>query len=406
MRFDLEALDELPGVLAGRLPGALDVGSLTDAELTGSLAAIGAVRRELDAATALIAATVARRSTRDLGTDGLAQRRGHKDGAGLVEELTGIGRAEAAKLIRVGGLLETAHAVAPVPPENGGGEPGFESGREVELGGAGAPGTVDGPWAALTSPPPPRDIAALAGLSGPWHTPIAVALRNRWLTAAQSDALRVALGTPPSGAPYAGPGDPRGDAVRGAPGAAPTAEAADRWREAAIELIDDCWTGKWSPEDLARAAKRMRAALDTCAAHEQAQQRYEMRCFKRAVRPSGMVHYDIDLDPESDARFYGPIKRLLSPRFGGPRFTAAPDRDAATRLEADPRTNEQLQVDTLVELIDRAVAADAKELFKTSEPQVMIAVTANDLAAGRAGIAWIDGRDEPITALEIGRAHV
>lgn len=413
MTFDIEGLRELPGLVSGRLPGAVEVGDLKDAALTASLEAIGSVRRELDAAAALIAATVARRSSRDLGTDGLAQRRGHKDGAGLVEELAGIGRAEATKLVRIGGLLETAHAVAPVPP---GGDAAFDDEAEAAA-------------------RPPRDIRVLCALPGQWDAGIGVALRNGWLTAAQGDALHAGLG-------------------------APSAGLEDRWREAALELIEDCWTGRWSPEDLARAAKRMRSALDNAAARAEAQRRYELRSLRRTVRSSGMVHYDIELDPESDARFFGPIKRLLSPRFGGPRFTAQPDVEAAAALERDPRSNEQLQVDTLLELVDRAVASSGKELFPTGEPQVMIAVTATELATARAaerglqrhhagdhtgctaddclqhhhagddttraapapegnrscpmptragnsgcpspdaGIAWIDGRDEAITALD------
>lgn len=412
MTFEFEGLRELPGLLAGRLPGAAIAGSLTDAELTRALAVIGDVRRALDGSAAVVAAEVARRSARDLGTGGLAQRRGHKDGTGLVEELTGVGRGEAAKLIRVGGLLETAEAVAPLgeSPSVGGAE-GVEGagGRPGDTGGgAGRVGFVDA--APLQ---PERDLAVLSSLPGPWDAVIAVALRNHWLSAAQSDSLRSGLSAPRS------------------------PELAGAWRKAALELIHDCWSAEWNPEDVARASRRTRAALDGIAAQEEARGRYERRSLKRFVRASGLVHYDIDLDPESDARFYGPIRRLLSPRFGGPRFVAESDVAAANELERDPRTNEQLQADTLVELVDRAVSVGAKDLFTTGEPQVMVAVTRAELAKARdsdaafrrhhagdhsgcrgggdadaggssvercpgpdVGVAWIDGRDEPITALD------
>jgi hypothetical protein len=153
-----------------------------------------------------------------------------------------------------------------------------------------------------------------------------------------------------------------------------------------------------------------------------------------------MVNYDILLDPESDARFYGPIRRLLSPRFGGPRFRSEADVAKARDLELDPRSNGQLQVDTLIDLVERGVRSASHELFKDREPQVMVAVTTADLrrareaeevlgrhhagdhtrcpggpdrsgppgsAAGAAqcpgpdcGVAWIDGRTEPITATD------
>ncbi|GAA4188068.1 hypothetical protein GCM10022288_14020 [Gryllotalpicola kribbensis] len=182
----------------------------------------------------------------------------------------------------------------------------------------------------------------------------------------------------------------------------------------------------------------MRGSLDSALAATEAQKRYELRSFRRVVRASGMAHYDIDLDPESDARFYGPIRRLLSPRFGGPRFTKSDDIARAEELEHDARTNEQLQVDTLVDLVDRAVRHDNGDLFRSHEPQVMVAVTTGDLEKAReteaavrrhltgdhaacpgaahtgaafrinradcpgpdGGIAWIDGRDEPITAAD------
>ncbi|HEY0247982.1 MAG TPA: DUF222 domain-containing protein [Gryllotalpicola sp.] len=349
MSSTLERLRDLATAVAGALPCVDDVAGLSPRDETEAARLLGGIHAAVGGAISLLAADIDRRSARELGTDGLAQRSGFRDGAGLVQELTGVGRVEAARLIRVGELLATAEAVAPAV------------------------------MAEAAAAPPARDIAVLAGLSGAWEAPLAVAVRNTWLTAAQGDALRTGLG------------EPR------------TPEFAGRWRRAVLALVSDCWSGHWSPEELAKAAKRARACLDTVAAQTEAQERYRGRSFTRSVRASGMVHYDIELDPESDARFYGPIRRILSPRFGGPRFVAADEVAAATALEEDPRTNAQLQADTLVELVERAVHADGRELFPSGEPHVMVAVTTADLQAARAGeggIAWIDGRDEPITATD------
>ncbi|GAA4172769.1 HNH endonuclease signature motif containing protein [Gryllotalpicola koreensis] len=377
----LESLESLAATVAEALPCADDLGALTPDEEAQATRVLGGIRSSVGATISLLAADIERRSARELGTEGLAQQRGFKDGIGLVQDLAGVGRAEATRLIRVGGLLETAQAIAPVHVPDG--APPFDPGE--------------------------RSLPALKALPGEWDAPIAVAVRNGWLSAPQGDALRQALGGP---------------RMR---------DLAPAWRTAALELIGDCWSGRWTPEDLTRAAKRARASLDTFAAAHEAEQRKELRSFKRHVRASGMVHYDIDLDPESDARFYGPIRTMLSPRLGGPRFRDAAEIARARELDEDPRTNEQLQADTLVELVECGGQSESNVLLARHRPQVMVAVTATDLAKARAaqnalarhhagdhrgcsgagfgvtcagpdqGIAWIDGTDTPITATDAMR---
>jgi hypothetical protein len=402
-----EWLAELEAAAAGAVHHAGELTALSSSDELEVMRRLGAVRDAVSRPISLLASDIQRKSERSLGTEGLAQKRGFKDGLGLIQDLTGVDRGDAARLVRIGGIREAAEALAPHVPV-----------AEVDLGGDQG-NSPDGEERVVTRlvVPPERTVDALAELGGGWDAPIALALAYDWLTAAQADVLRRCLGSPRA------------------------VELAAEWRRAVLELIADTWTGRWSPEDLGRAAKKMRACLDGLAAQAEAAQRFEQRSFKRFVRESGMVHYDIELDPESDARVFGPIKRLLSPRFGGPRFTTEPDIKAADELVADPRTNEQLQVDTLVDLIDRGVRANENKLFKTLEPQVMVAITSDELrkahetaaarvqhsagdhsscpaggsapvldAAGKActdgclgpesGVAWIDGTDHPITALD------
>jgi hypothetical protein len=394
MDSGLEWLTDLEASAARAVEHGAELLALPAADELEVLRRLGAVRDAVSKPLSVLASDIARKSERSLGAEGLARRSGFGDGLALIQGLTGVGRGEAAMLVRVGGLRESGGAVASVLPPIVGADADAPAGASAES--RPAPPAV----------PPERSVAVLGGSPGGWDSPIALALHYDWLTAAQADALRTGLGSP------------RLDSM-----------AAD-WRRAVLELISDTWVGHWRPEDLGKAAKRTRASLDGLAAQIEAAQRFEQRSFRRVVRASGMVHYDIDLDPESDARVFGPIKRLLSPRFGGPRFTSADDIVAADRLVEDPRSNEQLQVDTLVDLIDRGVRADEGALFKTLEPQVMVAVTSADLrkaydtAAARrrhragdhggcpgatsasgcsgpdAGIAWIDGTDHPITAVD------
>ena len=72
----------------------------------------------LQAATALVragekvriagAGVAAARSTREVGHDGLAQKRGHRSPASLIQEITGASKAEAAKHVRLGESLRAA----------------------------------------------------------------------------------------------------------------------------------------------------------------------------------------------------------------------------------------------------------------------------------------------------------
>ncbi|MCL2515645.1 MAG: HNH endonuclease [Microbacteriaceae bacterium] len=384
----LEQLRELAGSVASSIPAAGELTSLSATEEAEALRVLGSIRTAICEPISLLAADIQRKSERALGTAGLAQRNGFKDGIGFIQDALGGPRDEAARLVREGALREAGEQLTALMPGplvgTGVAGDGVGSGtnRASEIDGdSGAPDSAIGrsgmPGGA--SIPTEPSIAFLRALPGPWDAPVAVALRCGWLSASQADALRRGLGTPRS------------------------TELEDAWRSGALDLIADTWAAHWCPEDLARAARRLRACLDTVAAAAEAQQRYEQRSLRRFVRASGMVHYDLELDPESDARLYGPIKRLLSPRFGGPRFTAADDIAAASDLEADPRTNEQLQVDTLIELVDRAVNCDNGQVFKTREPQVMVAVTSEELrkaVAGEPGIAFLSGRDEPITAVD------
>ena len=72
----------------------------------------------LEAATALVragekvriagAGVAAARSRREVGHGGLAQKRGHRSPASLIQEITGASKAEAAKHVRLGESLRAA----------------------------------------------------------------------------------------------------------------------------------------------------------------------------------------------------------------------------------------------------------------------------------------------------------
>lgn len=80
---------------------------LDDAALLALQADIAASRRQLDAAAASVAGEVVRRSSRELGYDGLAQRVGARTPEKLIQHVTGLTAPEARALARVGEALDT-----------------------------------------------------------------------------------------------------------------------------------------------------------------------------------------------------------------------------------------------------------------------------------------------------------
>jgi len=81
---------------------------LADAELMATQRSLAELRRRVDAWSASVAAEIARRSRRELGDDGLAQRHGARTPELLVQHLTGTSSREAHTMVRVGSLITTA----------------------------------------------------------------------------------------------------------------------------------------------------------------------------------------------------------------------------------------------------------------------------------------------------------
>jgi hypothetical protein len=89
------------------VPDHTELQSLTDSELLAVQADIAAWCRQGAAAAARVAGEVARRCAAELGQNGLAQRTGLHTPEALIQRVTGVTRAEARGLLRVGEMLAT-----------------------------------------------------------------------------------------------------------------------------------------------------------------------------------------------------------------------------------------------------------------------------------------------------------
>jgi hypothetical protein len=83
---------------------AISARELSDVSLLAAQRAVAVERRGLDAQAAVLAAEIGRRSRRELGHDGLAQRLGARTPERLVQQLTGSSARDASTMVRVGSL--------------------------------------------------------------------------------------------------------------------------------------------------------------------------------------------------------------------------------------------------------------------------------------------------------------
>jgi hypothetical protein len=98
--------------VAARLGDDIDPSELADDELLALLDDTTDARKALELVVASASAEVSRRSTRDLGYSGLAQRRGLRTGAALVQQVTGMTRGDVNRAVRAGEEL-----VVPIRPD-------------------------------------------------------------------------------------------------------------------------------------------------------------------------------------------------------------------------------------------------------------------------------------------------
>ena len=98
-------------------PGSDAMARLSDDELIAAQRMAAEVRRRADACEAAYAGEIGRRSARELGYGGLAQRRGARNAEELVQKITGATAHEAQTLVKVGSMLpvETPGGDAPAP---------------------------------------------------------------------------------------------------------------------------------------------------------------------------------------------------------------------------------------------------------------------------------------------------
>ncbi len=357
---------------------ARDVAILSDEELLAAQQKTSTHRRHLDRYAAWIAAEIAHRSRRELGYAGLAQRTGFATAEALIQSVSHGTRAEAVKLVQVGTMIaETEAATRLQDIQSKTASPAADIGATGEIGSddtrqevATDPGTQAGQTdttATVLFPVSPV-------IPIPWQAPIAAAVAGDVLSLDAAEAIRKGLGNVDQAVTMA------------------------QLRTAAEQLIVQAET--LTVDQLHRYARAIRDDLDAAGISCREKEQRDARYLKLWQQPDGMFRLTGLLDPENGMILSSAINTVLSPRRGGPRFVDKAERTRADILLADERSNDQIAVDTLIDMVRLATDADPGTLFGSRRPAVRVIVTEHDLAdqdGAHRGRGHLEGHPDAIS---------
>ena len=216
-----------------------------------------------------------------------------------------------------------------------------------------------------------KALDAVQGGGSVWLSTVAEAVSCGELSVASAAAIATGLGEPSA------------------------AVSSSDLREVATVLVSCAGTA--TPEDIAKAARLARARLDTDSVADLEEHRRSRRTLSWFETADGMTRLHALLDPESAAIITGALATALSPRRGGPRFVDPAEVQRAQDMLDDPRSNDQLAVDTLVEIVQLATqAAGTTATFGQKSPAVRVHVQAEALQSGR-GFAYFEGQSAVVS---------
>ncbi|MDQ1547227.1 MAG: hypothetical protein QOH69_2131 [Actinomycetota bacterium] len=317
---------------------------------------------------ALIAGEIARRSAPELGSQGLAQRAGHRNAENFVKVTTGSSGRQATTAVRAGLLM-------------------------AEMADEGSLDTVTGE---VFTP------------SQPWLREITSALTAGEISVEAADAISFNLGLPNS-------------AVTGEQLGALATELCDaaRVRPDGIAGMD--------VDHLVKMTRMRREELDLEGVKLREDEQYEARAYKLIELPTGAGRLILELDPESMVLVKQTIHRAVSPKLRTVRFFDPTEKVKAETILADTRTPAQLGFDAIIQLLLLGAAANPGFLMGSGAPQIRVTTTLKALQSAD-GIVRVEGSsalmsmrtlkrlqcsggvtalifDENLLPLDVGREH-
>ena len=315
-----------------------DLAALPDAEALAGQKRIACARRLLDTYAALMAATIADRSRPELGHSGLAAQQGYLSPEALIQNWTGSSKGDAYKLVAVGTMMADTEAAEKLVAE------------------------------ALSSPDTDAVEVAEFVAKVPWQAPIARAVTAGTLSVDAAESIRAGLGQID---------------------AAVTAEKLGAALESLLAEVSTL-----NADEVFKRARRMRDHLDEAGIAAREKQAHDDRYLKVYRLSNGNVRLNGLFAPEDGEFVLSTFDSITGPRRGGVRFVDKERAAWAEKMQDDPRSNEQINADSLVQLLTIAGEADPGRVFGGRRPSVRVIVTEKALKTGQTVQAGQTGPDQ------------
>jgi len=280
---------------------------------------------------ALIAGQIARRSAPEFGSQGLAQRFGHRTPEQFITMTTGTSRRQAVNSVRAG----------------------------VLLGEAADEGSLN------------RDTGEVCTPSQPWLRPLSQALHAGDLSVEAGEAIRAGVGAPNS------------------------AVSPDQLLGLVSELVavarvrPDGSAGM-DVDHLLKLARVRREELDLDAVRVREDEQHAARSLKLVELPTGMGRLLWDMPPETFVLVKQVFERAVSPKLKKVRFTDPATPATADTILADDRTPAQVAADAFEQVLLVGAGANPDCLLGSGAPQIRVTTTLKALQSGD-GIVRVEG---------------
>jgi hypothetical protein len=149
------------------------------------------------------------------------------------------------------------------------------------------------------------------------------------------------------------------------------------------------------PADEIRAqAQVWKSVLDPDGLEPSEERMMQKRGFSLPRERGGLLYGTYALMPDVGGKFIRMFDACQSPK-SAPSFLR--DEELADqKLEADPRTPDQLRHDVVAAMVDSFARSGEAPTIGGAAPTVLVSVRESDLARGR-GAGWIDGVDAPVS---------
>jgi hypothetical protein len=324
-----------------------DYDALSDDELLAGQRELARLAKLVETRQAWMAKALAHRSRPELGQQGLAKQQGFLSPDDLIQNLTGLPRRDARKLVDVGRMLADTEAADARATEAEARRLLDEAHRTEDadgvagLGGPAGPGISTG----LFDDPAPSEPTVL-----PWFTPISRAAATGVLSVAAAHAIRAGLGD------------------------IDTVVTAEKLAAAVQTLLEDARTT--GVDELLKRSRRMRDTLDEAGIAVRERKAWDDRYLRMWRIDTGQVHVHGLFPPEHGEYLMALHDSLTGPRRGGVRFVD-PDRAAwAKAVQDDPRSTDQITADAFLELLKAGSTVNPNRMLGGKTPAVRILTTA------------------------------